>query len=158
MAKSVVREMFFLRTQVIDGACAALLHLTQSEKVKNYYKNRHMRLSYPRSTTDALLHCQPRHDKFLQVTLDRSLTVPFNRKRRNSCDNLLTEEGPIQSDEEDCNYVAMYVRHYFQAKEKNKHLSTKLLSVTRRLVKQLIALISILFPGLLNFAEQQSGA
>jgi hypothetical protein len=45
MAKGIVRELFFLRTQFIDGACAAMLHLTQSEKVKDYYKNRHTRLS-----------------------------------------------------------------------------------------------------------------
>lgn len=45
MAKGIVRELFFLRTQFIDGACAAMLHLTQSDKVKDYYKNRHTRLS-----------------------------------------------------------------------------------------------------------------
>ena len=28
LAKGLVREFFFMRTQVIDGACAALLHLT----------------------------------------------------------------------------------------------------------------------------------
>lgn len=45
LAKGLVREFFFMRTQVIDGACAALLHLTQSDKVRDYYKNRHTRLT-----------------------------------------------------------------------------------------------------------------
>lgn len=66
LAKGVIRELFFMRTQVIDGACAALLHLTQSDKVKDYYKNRHMRLRGANEFT-AL---RPSADKFLQVTLN----------------------------------------------------------------------------------------
>jgi len=57
---------------MIDGACAAMLHLTQSDKVKDYYKNRHMRL---KSTSDFTTLRQTR-DKFLQVSLNQSLVAP----------------------------------------------------------------------------------
>ena len=71
IAKGVVRELFFIRTQFIDGACAALLHLTQSEKVRDYYKHRHLRLSNPASQkTHDIYECRAHKDKFLQVTLD----------------------------------------------------------------------------------------
>ncbi len=53
IAKGIIRELFFMRTQMIDGACAAMLHLTQSAKVKDYYKNRHMRL---RASTSDFTH------------------------------------------------------------------------------------------------------
>ncbi len=66
LSKSFVRECFFLQTQMLDGICAALLHLTQSEDVKDYYRNRLKRLRNP-SANDYkhIVDSRPRSDKLL---------------------------------------------------------------------------------------------
>ena len=40
LAKSFVRELFLMQSKTMDGACAAILHLTQSRKLRDYYTNR----------------------------------------------------------------------------------------------------------------------
>ena len=71
----------------MDGACAALLHITQSEKVKNYYVNRRNRLNEPQHQ-DSIIYCHPRVDKFLQITLNNELFRPeiLTGKRSNTID------------------------------------------------------------------------
>ena len=78
IAKSITRELFFVQTQVLDDACAAMLHLTQSKRVGDYYRDRRTRL------TDSHVELRPRRDKFLEVHLNRDLTSPVLRKRSQS--------------------------------------------------------------------------
>ena len=42
--KSITRELFFIQKWVLDGASAAVLHLTQSRYLQNYMTKRRRRL------------------------------------------------------------------------------------------------------------------
>ena len=45
LSKSVVRELFIVQSWMLDGACAAILHLTQSSKLNDYLNKRKKRIS-----------------------------------------------------------------------------------------------------------------
>ena len=45
LSKSVVRELFTVQAWALDGASAAILHLTQSAKLSNYMAQRRRRLT-----------------------------------------------------------------------------------------------------------------
>ena len=45
LSKSVVRELFIVQSWMLDGACAAILHLTQSSKLNDYLHKRKKRIS-----------------------------------------------------------------------------------------------------------------
>ena len=54
MCKSLVREVFMVQSGMLDSACAAILHLTQSSKLTDYMVNRKKRLESQTKKTNTL--------------------------------------------------------------------------------------------------------
>ena len=79
LAKSVVRELFTVQAWAVDGASAAILHLTQSSKLNNYMAQRRRRLASPTKTekqnSGEPQTIVPAKDKFLSLYLNKKVVA-----------------------------------------------------------------------------------